>query len=331
VTYQEFRAGGNDAGKRLDRVLRRMLPHVRLGDIFALLRTGRIRINGQKVGGRYRVSEQDVLQVDPRILTGGPGGRTRPHAGRPISQRSTGGDLSKYILLENEHVLCLNKPRGLSVHGPDSVEQWVLSYTADRLPKSLSFRPGPAHRLDRNTSGILFFGLSSTGAQRLATIFREGTAQKIYLAVLSGDLRTPRYWHDRLERDEQKHRTFKSPTGAEARLRVFPVLWNNAVTLVLCQLETGRTHQIRAQAAAHGHPLVGDRKYGGGAGEYVLHAPAFILPEYDPLLGFRCVFAEPPERTRRRLDELFSNISMEAIRESVEQLATEQPEPILTR
>ncbi len=339
LAYRKVTPGEDDRGRRLDRVLRRVLPETPLGHIFAVIRKGRVRVNGRKVAGGYRIVDGDELQIDESLLDSEDCRGTNGHH-TPVSP--LGGELRHSVIFENEHLLGMNKPRGIAVHGPDGLDQQVRTYLGDSLPHSLSFRPGPIHRLDRNTTGIVFFGKSAVGARRLSEYLRNDSARKVYMAVLDGALRTPVVWEDRLRRDTRKrrsHRVSGSPgrdtsnrsssnrsssnrrheAGQTAVTGVCPILWNNEATLALCTIRTGRTHQIRAQAAIHDVPLLGDRKYGGRAerGGYILHAMVFILPEDDETLGFRYVYADPPSSVLERLDRRFGLISAERILESV--------------
>ncbi len=334
LAYRKVTPGEDDHGRRLDRVLRRVLPETPLGHIFAVIRKGRVRVNGRKVAGGYRIVDGDELQIDESLLGSQDRRGTNGHH-TPVSP--LGDELRHSVIFENEHLLGINKPRGVTVHAPDGLDQQVRSYLGDSLPHSLSFRPGPIHRIDRNTTGIVFFGKSAVGARRLGEYLRNDSARKVYMAVLDGALRTPVVWEDRLRRNtrtRRSHRASRSPArdrsnrsssnrrheaGQAAVTGVCPILWNDDATLALCTIRTGRTHQIRAQAAIHDSPLLGDRKYGGRPERegYILHAMVFILPVDDETLGFRYVYADPPASVLERLERRFGPISPERILESV--------------
>jgi 23S rRNA pseudouridine955/2504/2580 synthase len=199
------------------------------------------------------------------------------------------------ILWQGNGLLILNKPAGLPTHGEDSLETRVRAFLADKLPPSLSFKSGPLHRLDTPTSGAIVFSTSLEGARYFSTLIRERRVRKRYLALLDGRLDKPTQWEDVLVRDKAARKTFVVEAGAmpdvklpQAGTAVYPLALNTGCSLVMVEISTGKTHQIRAQAAFHGYPLVGDRKYGGStrAGGLLLHAYslAFAAPDGEPLV-----------------------------------------------
>jgi 23S rRNA pseudouridine955/2504/2580 synthase len=198
-------------------------------------------------------------------------------------------------LLENNDVLILNKPRGALVHGRGSLNNQVLAYLEPGLPSSLSFTPGPVHRIDRSTSGILIFGKTLKATRLLTRFFKEGLVAKFYIALLDGRLERPVTWKDRLRRNYRTKTTMVGGRiGREAVTDVWPIVADE-ISLVVMQLHTGITHQIRSQASFHGFPLTGDTKYRGSTliPGYLLHAGCVHLDE-DHGLGFTTVLAPPP-------------------------------------
>ncbi len=272
--------------------MRRLLPSAPLSRIFQAIRKGEILVGGRAVAGSYRVQEGDVIRVRADLAKAGFAKATHPEAEAPAEW------LSSAILLESDHLLVVNKPRGLLVHGEGSVERAIRAYLAPKLPASLSFLPGPLHRLDRNTSGLLAFGKSLAGSRRFSSLLKSGAIGKLYLGLLDGALLTRVEWEDALERKGRDGVTMQSSGGVTARTAVVPLLQSDRFTLSALQIATGFTHQIRAQAKIHGHPLAGDRKYGGSSrpGGYLLHAWILELSEPDELLGFARIVAPPPSQ-----------------------------------
>jgi 23S rRNA pseudouridine955/2504/2580 synthase len=269
-----------------------------------------------------RVRSGAVIQIP---VEGGDSGAAAPvkKRGAPASAPNRDAQ-SLSILWESADFLVLNKPAGLAVHGPDrssgdSLETLARAYLSPKLPPSLSFKPGPLHRLDKPASGIVVFSKSLEGARSFSVLLRERRIRKTYLALLEGILRRDETWEDMLIRDRKQGKTFAGRNGAPATgegapkaalTRIRPLAHNAAagVTLARLEIDTGRTHQIRAQAAAHGHPLAGDRKYGGAAqrGGFLLHAH-FLQPPGQALPGLpRRLKAPLPEQFRKRIEELFT-------------------------
>lgn len=188
-------------------------------------------------------------------------------------------ELVPRILFEDTHLIVLDKPPGLlsqgEVTGDKNLVDWLRQYLG---------RPyvGLIHRLDRNTSGIMVVAKRTKAASRLSASLVEGRLERTYLAWLEGRLAAPATWKHFLKKDEAKNlvRVVRSNGGGakEAILSVRPVgqgMWQGTpLTLAELKLETGRSHQIRAQASHEGHPLLGDSKYGSRAqfGRPALHS-----------------------------------------------------------
>ena len=286
----ELKAAADDDGRRLDRILRKALRDLPLSAIHRLLRKGLVLVDGgiARADQKIRAGQTITLNADTAGLTG-------PAAGGA----QTNDRCKPEIIFEGAGLLVLNKPAGLAVHGANSLEDQVLSYLGPKLPRSLSFRPGPLHRLDRPSSGIIVFSASLEGARWFSALMRNRLIKKFYLALVTGNIRDSELWEDELVRDRRLMKTFaEKPAGRLNRedgktaiTRITPLAGNGASTLLLAEIKTGRTHQIRAQAAFRGHPLLGDKKYGGGfpagdkafpKGILLLHAWRQEFPEEIP-------------------------------------------------
>jgi 23S rRNA pseudouridine955/2504/2580 synthase len=284
----------------------------------------RIRVRGKVVipeGERNPSPKQKAdLETLPETLSG-PVART---AGKPVSPAGFSPGL--YILREGSGLLIMNKPAGLAVHGsirrgvnrdgPACLDDQIRAYLRDKLPPSLSFRPGPLHRLDQVSSGIIVFSKSLAGARAFSALMRERRLRKTYLALTDGIIEGEEIWEESLVRDTVRGKTL-AVTGEQAgaksaRTQVFPLAVHPPYSLIALEIETGRTHQIRSQAAFHGHPLTGDRKYGGSfqRGGLLLHALSLSFPdegfppELEELRG-KTVGAPLPEPFLRRIREIF--------------------------
>jgi len=301
-------AGADDCGRRLDRILRKALRQTPLSAIHRMLRQGMVLVGGHKADARRRVLSGEtitVLQAEAE--------REAP-AAKPVDIEEKAGNSNAIpeILFEGSGLLILNKPSGLSVHGRGSLDDMVQSYLAPKLPPSLSFRPGPLHRLDKPSSGVLVFSTSLEGARLFSGMMRGGMIKKEYLAIVEGKIEKAETWVDELFRDTKIKKTFTESQvgnnpeqlkGKYAVTGISPLTANKACSLVLFKIETGRTHQIRAQAASRGYPLLGDRKYGAShlSGGFLLHAwRLYLPPPFPPMIE-----APLPENFKETIKKLF--------------------------
>lgn len=304
----ELRVAEDDDGRRLDRVLRNGLPGVPPGAIAGAIRRGDVRLNGSRVRGDARVRAGDRIKTPDWSATG----RTARRAGKPDRRPTVhdgaihAGDWTIPILDRNDDWLVLNKPPGLTVHGKGALDSIVreVADAAGWWRDSLSFRPGPVHRLDVGTSGIQLFSLSADGARALTEALRHRRVTKLYLAIVAGTLPARTEIDRRLAYNRATRRAIaEGDTGTPPALRfasattaVFPVMpaADNSISLVAALPRTGRTHQIRAHLAAIGHPLVGDETYGGPRWADVAPARANLAERKRYLLhALLIAFAEP--------------------------------------
>jgi 23S rRNA pseudouridine955/2504/2580 synthase len=279
----ELVTGENDSGRRLDRILRKALADYPLPLIHRLLRQKKVLVNGKPGKAQDRVESGVKISISSLENV-------------QIHKPSTSQFPAPEILWQGSGLIAINKPAGLAVHGHNSLDDMVRSYLAEKLPLSLSFKPGPLHRLDKPSSGIVIFSASIEGARLFTSLMREHKVRKTYLAIVEGTLKSEETWQDDLVRDKEIKKTFVSQSntdgGKNAVTKVTPLASDGNYTLIKAEIATGRTHQIRAQAAFHGYPLAGDKKYGGkkfgkGSG-FFLHAWKLEFLEYTitaPLSG----------------------------------------------
>jgi 23S rRNA pseudouridine955/2504/2580 synthase len=319
----------DDAGRRLDRILRKTLPYVSLSLLHRLLRQNRVLVDGKKAAADCRIQAGQHIRVSGISSSGDVHETTLlPHASDSSGARLTPSASAQGldIVLEGQGLLILNKPAGLAVHGRNSLDSLVQDYLRFRLPPSLSFRPGPLHRLDTGTSGVIVFSTSLGGARCFSALIREGKVRKHYLALADGLIKGPELWEDSLVRDRDKRKTLaealpvapqvRAEEGVKGAKKASTLVWPLAVsgvaggyTLILAEIRTGRTHQIRSQAASRGHPLAGDLKYGGSfqPGGFFLHAFSLDTGGNSPSEISLSLTVPLPERFLKKMAELFGN------------------------
>ncbi len=205
------------------------------------------------------------------------------------------------IIFEDQHLVVLNKSAGLLSQGDISGDVSLVDLMRTYFGRNYV---GLVHRLDRNTSGLMVVAKRSKAADRLSEQLRDGRLVRKYQAVLFGKLNGPEHWKDYLLKNEKTNEVkVVGPTTANAKiaeLNVSPIKIkidsDPELTLAEFVLETGRSHQIRAQAAAHKLPLIGDRKYGNANSLALFDRPAlhscYIAFEH-PMSKENCVFSAP--------------------------------------
>ena len=180
-----FRVLADDVDRRVDRVARRLLPHVPLSRLYQALREGDIRVNGTRVAPATRTREADLISVSHALAA------TRATNGPlPVSPRTPPRRSPLAELYRDRHVLVVNKPAGLAVHGGGDSVTARLAAVLPR-PAALSFVPAPVHQLDRITSGALVVARTLAATRRWATALRTRATVKLYLAVVAGELHAP--------------------------------------------------------------------------------------------------------------------------------------------
>lgn len=246
----------DEADRRLDNFLIARLKGVPRTHIYRLIRSGQVRVNSRRAGPHQRLEAGDKVRIPPVRIASGPGG--------PGVRPQSAGWIEDRVLYEDADLLVLDKPAGLAVHGGSGVSLGAIELMRASRPDATSL--GLVHRLDRETSGCLLLAKKHSSLRRLQAQFREGTVEKIYLALLVGNLKSaertvnaPLLTSER--RGGERHvRVDESGKAALTRFAVEERL--PGATLVRVTLLTGRTHQIRVHAAHIGLPLAGDDRYG---------------------------------------------------------------------
>lgn len=257
----QFQIAEEEAGQRLDNYLLKIGKGVPKSHIYRIVRSGEVRINGKRVLVSYRLKLDDLLRIPPIRIAVRSTEKTQELA-------KTHTDLP--IIYEDEALLVVNKPAGLAVHGGSGVSFGVIEALRQQRPQARFLEL--AHRLDRETSGLLLIGKKRSALMALHEMFRGGGkygvpgADKRYLVLVRGR------WMDALRHakfplfkyllDSGERHVRVSPEGKAAHT-VFRLLarWDN-FSLLEAELKTGRTHQIRVHCAHLGYPIAGDEKYG---------------------------------------------------------------------
>ncbi len=245
----------NEAGQRIDNFLLKRLPGVPKSHVYRLLRSGQVRVGGGRAKPERKLEEGEEVRIPPvRIAERG----TPVRAPDAVLNR-----LREAIVYEDADYLAICKPAGMASHGGTGVAYGVIE--AARGWEKYEFLE-LAHRLDRDTSGVLLLAKSRPALLRAQAAFRDGLARKRYFALLVGRLQggardvdaalvKSRLGGERfIEVDEED--------GKPSHSRFVPQAHYRDATLCEVEIFSGRTHQIRVHALALGHPVAGDRKYG---------------------------------------------------------------------
>ena len=266
---KEFTIGTNDAGQRLDRFLAKAVPLLPASLAQKYIRIKRIKRNGARVERDTRLQAGDVLQlyINDEFFD-------KP---REDNAYLTVAAPRLNIVYEDENILLVDKRPGLAVHPHDGAEygrtlidhiQAYLYQKREWSPRGENvFTPALCNRIDRNTGGIVIAAKTAEALRVMNQKIKDRELDKRYLAIVEG---TPRPTKGSLKgylfKDAKKNKVFVTDTpqpGAKSCQTNYVTLASRqGLSLVECELITGRTHQIRAQFAHAGHPLLGDGKYG---------------------------------------------------------------------
>jgi 23S rRNA pseudouridine955/2504/2580 synthase len=254
VTHRSVTA--DEAGQRIDNFLMRHFKTVPRSRVYRLLRKGEVRVNRKRVEAEYRIQEGDDVRLPPVRID------ADDEPGRPSS--SLLELLEKAIIFQDRHLLVIDKPAGVAVHGGSGMSFGVIeALRASRPRETLEL----VHRLDRDTSGCLLIARDRGTLTALHALIRNGGMHKTYLALVAGSWQLGAKRIDApLATDNRQHgeRHVRVAAAGKDSVSVFkPVqFFGPLATLMEVDIPTGRTHQIRVHASFAGHPLLGDDKYG---------------------------------------------------------------------
>ena len=326
---KHFTIQEDDAGRRVDRVLRHLLKKilntssinkksnhsVSLSTIYSAIRKGEVRLNGKKVKPACLTAVNDVLSIqDELLLCTSISGRSKKdryehsqETVRLVKARRAKNSKHAHIdvLHKNDHLLFINKDLGIATHGANSIDEMIKKKFEGR--KSLSFSVAALHRLDKNTTGTLTFSQSLQGARLFSQAMRDGHIDRYYLGINEGCVKNGRWRLSDSRLDDCCRK--KKILGEEITdVLVIEYNKNENISLVLYKLITGKKHQIRKGATHFGCPLFCDTKYGSKRKDYCTYFLHAFALQFKQTLGFphpMSIIAPIPKRFMKTIKKMF--------------------------
>ena len=299
------------AGQRLDNFLIRQLKGVPKTHVYRIIRSGEVRINKGRAQADTRLEAGDQVRLPPVRTSARAEEKARvvevQRHGASSSQGGTAPARQFACLWDDDHLLAVDKPAGVAVHGGSGVAFGVIEQLRMARPAEKFLEL--VHRLDRETSGILLVAKRRLALKNLQEQFRERGTDKIYLALVRG------HWPDKLKVLDQALHKYLLPDG-ERRVRIVAPEHPDAMravslvkvrarvslpglgeaSLLQVTIKTGRTHQIRVHLAGQGHPILGDDKYGDFESNKLLHKAGMLQRMF--LHAWRLSFNHPASGQR---------------------------------
>ena len=246
-----------DVGQRIDNFLLKKCKGVPKSHVYQILRSGQVRVNKGRINQLYRLKLNDVVRIPPVRI-----------AEKKVESEFTKAPKAEFtILFEDTHLLIIDKPSGVAVHGGSGVSYGVIEQLRAARPEAKFLEL--VHRLDRETSGILLLAKKRSALTNLHEQMREGLTDKRYLTLIRGE------WRGELRQRQHIKLPLHKYTAADGERRVrvqadgmashtvFTLLRRyGEFALLEAELKTGRTHQIRVHLSASGFAIAGDEKYG---------------------------------------------------------------------
>ncbi len=313
---KEFIISPNESNQRLDRFLMKLMPAASKGFIQKMIRKKNIKCNGQKSNPSQLLEEGDHILIyfsDQTFAKFSP--PTKASSVKVSCQQKLD------IVAESPSLLVINKPANLLTQPDHSGQASLIDLALDYLiatgaydpQKEITFRPACSNRLDRNTTGIVLIPKDYKTLQTINGLIRQKKVKKYYLALVAGLVESPGRCLDFGTKDQDANRTEVSDgqltkDSLIMELNYQPLESRSKTSLLKIDLLTGRSHQIRAQLAHLGHPILGDPKYGRALANQklkgddqitsqLLHANHYLIPALD------YNFSAPPPASFLRLAE----------------------------
>lgn len=283
---KQMEIGENEAGQRMDKYLKKLLPYAENSFIYKMLRKKNIVWNGKKAEGSVHLAAGDIVTLYLSDETFEKFSSDKTFQILPDNKRKRFPNLQ--VLYEDADILIVNKPAGIlsqkAVSSDVSANEWIIQYLLDTgavTQQTLkTFHPSVCNRLDRNTSGILIAGKTLHGLQIMSAQLKERSLKKYYRCIVAGILTKEQHIKGFLYKDRNKNKVeiyqmkdlgikdlnknrrnfHKDSQYIETGYR--PLGCGKNYTMLEVHLITGRSHQIRAHLASIGHPIAGDPKYG---------------------------------------------------------------------
>uniref|UniRef100_UPI004056FA78 RluA family pseudouridine synthase n=1 Tax=Agathobacter sp. TaxID=2021311 RepID=UPI004056FA78 len=317
---KEFTIQKNEENQRFDKYLKKLLPNAASGFLYKMLRKKNIVLNQKKASGNEKLAAGDTVRIYLSDET-----FAKFHADLEalrveydsLKNLSLNGIK---IIYEDADMIAADKPYNMlsqkAAENDLSANEHLLGYMIQKNELSFeqfqTFRPSVVNRLDRNTTGLLLFGKTLEGLQRLSEQIRTHTLQKYYRTIVKGELKNELHLKGYLKKDEKNNKVtfFETETeGADyMETGVKPLKSLGGTTLAEIHLVTGKTHQIRLHLSSIGHPVIGDKKYGDepcnkmyrhkyGINHQMLHAYRLEFPDG------KVIVAELPKAFSKILEE----------------------------
>lgn len=312
---REIKVTNNESGQRIDRFLKKYLNKANNSFIYKMLRKKNIKLNNKKALPETMLKIDDMIQIyftDETIE-------------KFRENKSYKGEIINFqVVYEDKNILVVNKPQGINTQpdaiGKSSLIGEILTYLNYNNNENLTFTPAVCNRLDKNTSGLVIAAKNYETLKQVNRAIRERKIKKYYLTVVHGELNESIIIERYLIKNKNTNKVQILSSNIKGSKKIItkiePLKKNNKYTMLEVQLITGRTHQIRAQLAEMGYPLIGEKKYtnknkinnNSGMKYQFLHAYKLRLDGFEKDLEYlngKTIRCDIPNKHKQFLKEMF--------------------------